>query len=81
LTFAPQPDNRQPILVGLAPGPIEASKFGMEQQGLTPRPGADDREAGSGVYEVLAGRRPLAMAIARRLHKQLQIPAGSFLEP
>jgi HTH-type transcriptional regulator / antitoxin HigA len=33
------------------------------------------------VYEVLAGRRPLTMAMVRRLHKELQIPAESLLGP
>ncbi|HEV3018164.1 MAG TPA: transcriptional regulator [Burkholderiaceae bacterium] len=64
-----------------APDPIEAIKFRMEQQGLTPR----DLEPMIGrlnrVYEVLARRRPLTMAMVRRLHKQLQIPAESLLGP
>jgi len=64
-----------------APDPIEAIKFRMEQQGLTPR----DLEPMIGrrnrVYEVLAGRRPLTMAMVRRLHKHLQIPAESLLGP
>ena len=61
-----------------APDPIEAIKFRMEQQGLTLR----DLEPMIGrlnrVYEVLAGRRPLTMAMAmvRRLHKELHIPAA-----
>ena len=62
-----------------APDPIEAIKFRMEQQGLTPR----DLEPMIGrlnrVYEVLVGRRPLTMAMVRRLHKELQIPAESLL--
>jgi HTH-type transcriptional regulator/antitoxin HigA len=64
-----------------APDPIEAIKFRMEQQGLTPR----DLEPMIGrlirVYEVLAGRRPLTMTLVRRLHKELQIPAESLLGP
>ena len=60
-----------------AADPIEAIKFRMEQQGLTPR----DLEAMIGrlnrMYEVTARRRPLtmAMAMARRLHAQLGISA------
>ena len=61
--------------------PIEAIKFRMEQQGLAPR----DLEPMIGrlnrVYEVLAGRRPLTMAMVWRLHKQLGIPAESLIRP
>ena len=63
------------------PDPVEAIKFRMEQQGLTAR----DLEPMIGrlnrVYEVLARRRPLTMAMAmvRRLHTQLGIPAESLL--
>ena len=59
--------------------PIEAIKFRMEQQGLTPR----DLEPMIGrlnrVYEVLARRRPLTLAMVRRLHAQLGIPAESLI--
>lgn len=61
--------------------PIEAIKFRMDQQGLAPR----DLEPMIGrlnrVYEVLAGRRPLTMAMVWRLHKQLGIPAESLIRP
>ena len=33
------------------------------------------------VYEVLARRRPLTMAMAWKLHKQLGIPAESLIRP
>ena len=60
---------------------IEAIKFRMDQQGLAPR----DLEPMIGrtnrVYEVLAGRRPLTMAMVWRLHKQLGIPAESLIRP
>ncbi len=56
--------------------PIEAIKFRMDQQGLTvadlePYIGARNR-----VYEVLAGKRPLTLAMIRRLSTGLGIPAG-----
>ena len=59
-----------------APDPIEAIKFRMDQQGLTvadlePYIGARNR-----VYEVLAGKRPLTLAMIRRLSSGLGIPAG-----
>ena len=61
--------------------PIEAIKFRMDQQGLTPR----DLEPMIGrlnrVCEVLARRRPLAMVMPWRLHTQLGIPAESRIQP
>ncbi|MDO5694012.1 MAG: transcriptional regulator [Pseudomonadota bacterium] len=59
-----------------APTPIDAIKFRMDQQGLTvadlePYIGARNR-----VYEVLAGKRPLTLAMIRRLSAGLDIPAG-----
>ena len=59
-----------------APTPIDAIKFRMDQQGLTvadlePYIGARNR-----VYEVLAGKRPLTLAMIRRLSAGLGIPAG-----
>jgi HTH-type transcriptional regulator/antitoxin HigA len=63
------------------PDPIEAIKFRMEQQGLTPR----DLEPMIGrlnrVYEVLGHRRPLTMRMVRRLHKELNIPAECLIGP
>lgn len=62
-----------------APDPVEAIKFRMEQQGLTPK----DLEPMIGrrnrVYEVLNRKRPLTMAMVRRLHAQLGIPAESLI--
>ncbi len=57
------------------PDPIEAIKFRMEQGGLTvkdlePMIGRSNR-----VYEVLGRRRKLTLAMIRRLHKGLGIPA------
>ncbi|KMN83509.1 HTH-type transcriptional regulator/antitoxin HigA [Chromobacterium alkanivorans] len=57
------------------PDPIEAIKFRMEQGGLT----VADMQAYLGnrnrVYEVLNRKRPLSLAMIRRLHKGLHIPA------
>ena len=64
-----------------AADPVDAIKFRMDQQGLTPR----DLEPMIGrlnrVYEVLARRRPLTMAMVWRLHTQLGIPAESLIRP
>jgi HTH-type transcriptional regulator/antitoxin HigA len=58
-----------------SPNPVEAIKFRMEQQGLTvsdmqPYIGNTNR-----VYEVLNGKRSLSLAMIRRLHEGLHIPA------
>ena len=58
--------------------PVEAIKFRMEQQGLTPR----DLEAYIGssgrVSEVLNGKRPLSLRMIKRLHDGLRIPYESL---
>lgn len=61
------------------PDPIEAIKFRMEAQGLTaadmvPYIGPKHR-----VYEVLNGTRQLTLAMIRRLHEGLGIPAESLI--
>ncbi len=58
-----------------APDPVEAIKFRMEQSGLSvkdlePLIGKSNR-----VYEVLNRKRPLTLAMIRRLHSGLGIPA------
>jgi HTH-type transcriptional regulator/antitoxin HigA len=59
--------------------PIEAIKFRMEQQGLTPR----DMETYIGesgrVSEVLNGKRSLSLRMIKKLHDGLQIPYESLL--
>lgn len=63
----------------VAPDPIEAIKFRMEQSGLTPK----DLEPMIGrlnrVYEVLNRTRPLTLPMIRRLHSRLGIPAESLI--
>jgi HTH-type transcriptional regulator / antitoxin HigA len=58
-----------------APDPVEAIKFRMDQSGLSvkdlePLIGKSNR-----VYEVLNRKRPLTLAMIRRLHRKLDIPA------
>lgn len=58
------------------PDPIDAIKFRMEQSGLAikdlePMIGKPNR-----VYEVLNRKRPLTLAMIRRLHQGLGIPAA-----
>jgi len=62
-----------------APDQVEAIKFCMEQSGLTikdPEPliGRSNR-----VYKVLNRKRPLTLAMIRRLHRSLGIPAGVLI--
>ena len=62
-----------------APDPVEAIKFRMEQSGLSikdlePIIGKSNR-----VYEVLNRERPLTLAMIRRLHKNLGIPANVLI--
>lgn len=57
------------------PDPIDAIRFRMEQSGLAikdlePMIGKPNR-----VYEVLNRKRPLTLAMIRRLHQGLGIPA------
>ena len=62
------------------PDAVEAIKFRMEQQGLTPK----DLEPLIGrinrVYEVLNRKRGLTLAMIQRLHVGLGIPAESLLK-
>jgi HTH-type transcriptional regulator / antitoxin HigA len=62
-----------------SPDAIEAIKFRMDQQGLSvpdmqPYIGNANR-----VYEVLSGKRSLSLAMIRRLHAGLHIPADILI--
>lgn len=64
-----------------APDPVEAIKFRMEQSGLSvkdlePLIGKSNR-----VYEILNRKRPLTLAMIRRLHQSLGIPAAALIAP
>lgn len=63
------------------PDPIEAIKFRMEQQGLTRK----NLEAMIGtrtrIAEVLSRKRALSIAMIRRLHETLGIPAEVLIRP
>ena len=61
--------------------PIEAIKFRMDQQGLAPKDLAPMIGRVNRVYEVLARRRSLTMAMVWRLHTQLGIPAANLIQP
>jgi HTH-type transcriptional regulator/antitoxin HigA len=58
-----------------APDPIEAIKFRMEQSGLSVKDLEPIIGRSNRVYEILNRKRPLTLAMIRRLHDKLGIPA------
>ena len=63
------------------PDPVEAIKFRMEQQGLTRRDLQGIIGTRARVSEVLERRRGLSIAMIRRLHDKLGIPAEVLIRP
>lgn len=59
--------------------PVEAIKFRMEQQGLTPRDLEPYIGPSGRVSEVLNRKRPLSLRMVKRLHDGLRIPYESLL--
>lgn len=59
--------------------PVEAIKFRMEQQGLTPRDLEEYIGPSGRVSEVLNGKRRLSLRMIKRLHDGLSIPCESLL--
>jgi HTH-type transcriptional regulator/antitoxin HigA len=62
------------------PGPVEAIKFRMEEQGLRQKDLVPYFGTKSRVSEVLSGKRALTMKMARALHEGLGIPAAVLLQ-
>jgi len=60
------------------PDAVEAIKFRMEQQGLTPKDLEPLIGRSNRVYEVLSRRRGLTLAMIQKLHVGLGIPAESL---
>jgi len=58
-----------------APDPVEAIKFRMEQSGLSVKDLEPIIGKSNRVYEILNRKRPLTLAMIRRLHRHLGIPA------
>ena len=58
-----------------SPDPVEAIKFRMEQSGLSVKDLESVIGKSNRVYEVLNRKRPLTLAMIRRLHHALNIPA------
>lgn len=62
------------------PGPVDAIKFRMEQQGLKAKDMVPYLGSPSKVSEVLAGKRPLSLSMIRKLANGLGIPADILLQ-
>lgn len=62
------------------PTPVEAIKFRMEQMGLEAKDMGGIIGRPNRVYEILSGTRPLSLAMIRRLHEQLGIPADTLIQ-
>ena len=62
------------------PSPIAAIEFRLEQAGLKPRDLIPFLGSRAKVSEVLSGKRPLTMPMARSLHEHLGIPAAVLLQ-
>jgi HTH-type transcriptional regulator/antitoxin HigA len=62
------------------PDPVEAIKFQMDQQGLTPKDLEPMIGRSNRVYEILSRKRPLTVRMIWKLHSQLGIPAESLIK-
>ena len=62
------------------PSPVSAIEFRLEQAGLAPRDLIPFIGSRAKVSEVLSGKRPLTMPMARALHEHLGIPAEVLLQ-
>ena len=62
------------------PTPLGALRFRMEQADLSPRDLIPFIGSRAKVSEILAGKRPLTMQMARALHSNLGIPADVLLQ-
>lgn len=62
------------------PDPVAAIKFCIDQQDLTPRDLIPYIGSRVRVSEVLSGKRPITMSMARALHEHLAIPAEVLLQ-
>ena len=61
------------------PDPVEAIKFRMDQSGLSVKDLESIIGKSNRVYEVLNRKRPLTLAMIRRLHLHLGIPAAVLI--
>jgi len=61
------------------PDPVDAIRFAMEQRGMTVKDMVPILGNTNRVYEILNRKRPLTLAMIRRLHRQLGIPADVLI--
>lgn len=61
------------------PNPVEAIKFRMQQQGLTPKDLATAIGSKHRVLEILSYKRKVTLPMIRKLHKQFGIPLRSLV--
>ena len=64
-----------------APDPVAAIRLAMERKGLAPCDLVPMIGRLNRVHEILTGRRGLTLAMIRRLHDGLGIPAESLIRP
>jgi HTH-type transcriptional regulator / antitoxin HigA len=72
-------DYERKVAAPAAPDPVDAILFRMDQAGLTRKDLIPHIGSPSRVSEVLSRKRPLSLAMIRRLHSQLGIPASSLI--
>ena len=63
------------------PDPVEAIKFRMDQEGLSPKDLVPLIGRLNRVYEILNRKRPLTLNMIWKLHEALGIPAESLIRP
>ncbi len=71
-------DRHYPVL---PPDPVDAIEFRMEQQGLTRKDLETIIGSRTRIAEVLSRKRGLSIAMIRRLHDKLGIPAEVLIRP
>jgi HTH-type transcriptional regulator/antitoxin HigA len=70
-------ESRFPIAM---PDPIEAIRFRMEQEELTPADLRPYLQSKSKTSEVMNRKRPLSLSMIRALHRGLKIPADVLVQ-
>ncbi|MEO7994558.1 MAG: transcriptional regulator [bacterium] len=73
--------NTPPLFEWPAPDPVESILYRMDQTGLKRKDLIPILGSAARVSEVLARKRPLTLAMIRRLHASLGIPAEILIQP